>query len=244
MRKRSPAVDHPIKCFSRLWIVLDRVDIRASQNQLRVEVRLHFSEARETPHYARGILQRVPSGDLNDERSIQGRNRTEPDYIDAAVYTARRPIEPYERRQRLGRITANEPGMEQDRACNVVFQVLVLGREWVDRWGNYRAPVMIADIGNVLLSCENSGSGIADVWRQEVPTQVGLRIRDIGADMTSPDDDCPKSAQRRSESCCLGIVEDYNVSRPDQSADLVRVRTEHVLVNSSFIYRERRAVAV
>ena len=242
--KLAPAVNDRVERPRRFRIVLDRVNVRAGQNEIRLELWLHFGQACEPPHHADRVLQWVPSRDLDDERSVRPRDGTEPDYVGATVDAAWRAVGPNERRQRLGGGASEQTRMSQDGARHLVCHFLVLGREGVDRGRDDHAPAVVADVGNILAARKDGGGGVTDVRLEKPPTDLGLRVRVVGADVASPDDDRAKPAQRGGQPGSLGVVQHDHIAGPDPSTDSASVCAEDVLVDRPLVVSKGRAVAV
>ena len=102
-------------------------------------------------------------------------------------------------------------------------EILVLGREGVDRRCHDQRPGGIEAFPNVRGTGEHVAVRLLHERAQEVPHLMGLAVRGVGADMAAPDHAESGGAHRGHKPRGLRVMEDHHIARPDQRPQLERV---------------------
>src|SRR5262245_5772151 len=128
------------------------------------------------------------------------------------------------------RVALEQPDVVEDGLDVGLRHVLVLGREGIDRRRDHEGSLRVGPTGRVLPAGEHVGVDLLEVWTQEGPRPLDVLVRDVGTDVAAPDHHGPGSRERMREPRRLGIVEEDDVARPDESEELLGVRSKDLFI--------------
>ena len=130
------------------------------------------------------ILEPVPARDLGENQVVEGQGLVLDD-VRAAIDPCDGPVLAAEGR-RLAAVRA-QPDPVEDRPHGSIVEILVLGREGIDRGGDVGDSVGIESIPLVARAREDPAVGGLDQRAQEVPCVPHPCVGAIGTDVAAPD---------------------------------------------------------
>ena len=157
------------------------------------------------------VLERVPAGDLEDERRVLRRGPS-------STIVARRSTRPGApsgrwKQTSLRRVAVREdPARAQDGQDHLRLEVLVLGGEHVDRGRDHGDPLSLEALPGERLAREDVGVRRLDVRAEEVPGLPRQIVGLVHADVAAPDDPRPLGLQRRDHPGRLRVMHDHDVA--------------------------------
>ena len=140
-------------------------------------------------------------------------------------------------------VVVREADPSEDRLDRLVVEVLVLGREDVDRRGDDEGAIAVDPLPREVGSREDVGVGLLDVGPEEVPRGVRVRVRLIEPDVAAPDDHRARRPQRVDHAGGLRVVEEDDVAVGDELCELRGRRSQRLLVELALADAELAAVA-
>ena len=135
-----------------------------------------------------------------------------------------------------------EPRDGEDRQHALAVELLVLGREGVDR-GRDDRDLLVEPLPLEGLAREDVGVRVADVGDEELPRPARERVGPVEADVTAPHRRAADVADRRDQAGRLRVVDDHHVLGLDELPELGGVALGHLVKDAARVVVEVAAIA-
>jgi hypothetical protein len=207
------------------------------QQQVRILV---LGVLREGAQDSDRVLQPIPARNLADHGRGVG-HRPVLLEIGGSVHPGRAPVESLE--PSLAEVIARlDPSDRENRPDRLRIEILVLGREGVDRGRDDPNAAWVEAVPHESLTREDVCIGLADVGTQESPSRTGEYARLVHADVAAPDDLDVGRDGVRNESGRLRVVDIHDVSWLNQLGELVGGFEQRGIVDLALGRAQRAAV--
>ena len=212
-------------------VIGDTLDARARKHELRMIGARRVDRPDESVQDADGILESIPTRNLDHKGRIDRRRRALAQDLGAALDERHGAIRSRETARTVRRHAGNHSQMSQYAADRCVGHLLVLGRERIDGRRKNQTATVVQQVGKVGESRKDERVGLGEVGLEKRPSELVFRRTDIVTDVTAPNDPHSVTDQVRDQTGGLWIMQDGNVPRPDQRDQLAGVVVDHLLVH-------------
>jgi hypothetical protein len=137
-----------------------------------------------------------------------------------------------------------QAGPREDRQRLLVALLRVLGREHVDRRVDDRDLLRRQQVPHERRSGEDVGVRLAQIGQQELPSLTRTGVLVVRADVTAPDHRRARVVDRRHHAGGLGVVQDDDVPRAHELAELSRAGGQGPFIDGALVGAQPAAVSV